>query len=83
MLVAMYYVYILKSLNDGSLYKGQTENFEVRLKQHNSGKSDYSSRRGSWKMVYFEEFETRKEALVREKYLKSAAGRKFIRKLNL
>jgi len=35
----MYYVYVLKSEVDGRLYKGLTENLEIRLKQHNSGKS--------------------------------------------
>ncbi|MCX6303224.1 MAG: GIY-YIG nuclease family protein [Bacteroidia bacterium] len=79
----MYYTYILKCTIDGSLYKGQTDNLEIRLKQHNSGKSDYTSRKGPWKIVYYEEFNTRVEAISREKYFKSAAGRKFIKKLNL
>ena len=79
----MYYVYILKSLRDNTLYKGQTENLEVRLKQHNSGKSDYTSRKAPWKLVYFEEYNTREEALMREKFLKTAGGRKFVKQLNL
>jgi len=34
----MYFVYILKSLKDGNLYVGRTNNFERRFKEHNSGK---------------------------------------------
>ena len=79
----MFYCYILKSSVDGSFYKGQTENIENRLKQHNSGKSEYTSRKGPWKLVYLEEFITREEAMKRERYFKSAAGRRFIKNLNL
>ena len=50
-----YYVYILRSLQDGSLYKGQTNNPEARLKQHNSGKSEYTSRKALWEPEYGEE----------------------------
>ena len=79
----MYYTYILKSQLDGSLYKGHTKNLERRLKEHNSGKSEYSSRKGPWKIIYYEEFPCREEAICREKYFKSAAGRRFIKKLNI
>ena len=79
----MYYAYVLKSLANGALYKGQTDNLEIRLNQHNSGKSDYTSRKGPWTIAYYEEFNTREEALLREKYFKSAAGRRFIKKLKL
>jgi putative endonuclease len=79
----MYYVYILKSKIDGSLYKGQTENLQNRLHQHNSGKTLSTSKKRPWDIFYFEQFDTREQALKREKYFKSAAGRRFIKKLNL
>ena len=34
-----------------------------------------------FKLVYFEEFETEKEAILREKYFKTAAGRRFLKKV--
>jgi putative endonuclease len=77
----MYYTYILRCTTDGSFYKGHTNNLNDRLKQHNSGKSDYTSRKGPWEIFYYEEFNTRDEAIKREKYFKSAAGRRFIQKL--
>ena len=79
----MFYTYILKCASDGSLYKGHTKDIDKRLKEHNSGKSDYTSRKGPWEIVYYEAFQSLEEAVKREKYFKSAAGRRFIKKLNL
>lgn len=36
-----------------------------------------------WILVYFEKFDTQKDAITREKYLKSAAGRRFLKNINL
>ncbi|HFB61551.1 MAG TPA: hypothetical protein ENJ69_01070, partial [Bacteroidetes bacterium] len=33
-----------------------------------------------WEIIYYEVFETREEAIAREKYLKTAAGRRFLKK---
>jgi putative endonuclease len=78
-----YYAYVLQSEIDGSFYKGHTENLENRLNQHNSGKTISTKQKVPWKIIYFEEFEIRESALKREKYFKSAAGRRFLsKKLN-
>jgi putative endonuclease len=79
----MYYAYIIQSLKDDSLYKGHTENLELRLNQHNKGRTKYTASRSPWKLIYFEEFQSREEAIKREKYFKSAAGRRFIKSLEL
>ncbi len=79
----MFYTYIIKSEVDGSLYKGHTNDLKARLKEHNTGKSEYTSRKRPWEIVYYEKFSSREQAIVREKYFKSAAGRRFIQKLNL
>ena len=65
-----FYVYILQSLKDKSYYKGFTENPTLRLQQHNAGESKYTATKIPWKLVYIEELSTKKEALIREKYLK-------------
>ena len=65
-----FYVYILQSLKDKSYYKGFTENPTQRLQQHNAVESKYTSTKIPWKLVYVEELPTKKEALMREKYLK-------------
>ena len=77
----MYFVYIIKSLKNGKYYIGQTNNIERRLKDHNRGK-DHSSKIGMpWILVLKEIFESRKEAVNRERYLKSFKKRDKLEKL--
>ncbi len=80
----MYIVYAITNLT-GNIYIGQTDNLDVRLARHNSllphKKSSYTHKHaGPWKLVYKEEFETRHEALHREKVLKSYQGRVFLKR---
>ncbi len=65
-----YYVYIIQSEVDGTFYKGYSTNYLQRLEEHNSGLSQYTSRKTPWKLVYVEEFVSKTEALKREKMLK-------------
>lgn len=75
----MYYVYILKSLNFPKTYVGMTNNVVRRLAQHNSGYHFYTKRYLPWEIMYTETSESREQARIREKYYKSAAGRRWIR----
>jgi len=82
----MFYVYVIKNSLNGKIYIGQTSNLEKRLKRHNDKLSNkrksftYKNKgSGKWILVYKEEFEERKDALKREKKLKSFQGRKFLR----
>lgn len=74
-----FYTYILLSLENGDLYKGSTEDLHRRFQEHNSGQVKYTSRYMPWKLVYYEEYETRSEALAREKYFKSGKGRQWLK----
>ena len=65
-----YYVYILQSEKDASFYIGYSEDPIRRLEKHNASKSGYTSNKKPWKLVYTESFETKREALQREKFLK-------------
>ena len=76
----MFYTYVLKSINCNYFYKGHCEDLEIRLNQHNSGMTASIKPYAPFKIVYFEEFATREEAIKRERYFKSAAGRKFLKK---
>ena len=74
-----YFTYILLSAKSGKSYIGQTQDLENRLRFHNEGRSPYTKGRGPWKLVYFEEFNSRSEAMEREKYLKTGKGREFLK----
>lgn len=64
------YVYILRCKDD-SLYTGWTNNLENRINAHNEGLgAKYTRGRGPCSLVYFEEFETKNEALKREREIK-------------
>ncbi|MBK7097486.1 MAG: GIY-YIG nuclease family protein [Sphingobacteriales bacterium] len=76
----MFYAYVLKSEKYDYYYKGHCENLEERLKEHNDGRTISNKAYLPFSIVYFEEFETREEAIRREKYFKTAAGRKFLKK---
>jgi putative endonuclease len=74
-----YFVYILESEIDGRLYKGQASDIDKRIKEHNSGKTKSTKGYKPWKLVYFEIFETRDEAVLREKYFKTGSGREYLK----
>ena len=66
----MNYVYILKCA-DGTLYTGWTNDLEKRLKAHNDGTgSKYTRTRLPVTLVYFEEYEDKREAMSREWHIK-------------
>ena len=77
----IYIVYLLKSLVVNKSYVGFTNNLPLRLKQHNNGKSRYTNLYKPWEVIYTENYITLEEARKREKYLKTAAGRKFLKKV--
>lgn len=78
-----YFAYVLYSSKFNEIYIGHTENVDERLIQHNEGKSKSTKRYIPWVLVHKEEFDTRSEAMKREKQLKSQKGREFIRKVVL
>jgi len=75
-----YTVYVLLSLVAKKSYVGFTDNLERRLREHNAGITYFTKQYKPWKVIYKEEFETQLEARKREKYLKSASGRKLVLK---
>ena len=75
-----YFTYVIYTKKHNRFYKGQCGNLKRRLKDHNAGYNKSTKPYIPWEIVYFEEFETRKEAIKREKYFKTAAGRRFLKK---
>lgn len=57
--------------SDDSLYTGYTNDLENRMEAHNSGKgAKYTRSRLPVELVYYEEFETKEEAMSREWHIK-------------
>jgi len=71
---------VLKSLSAEKFYTGHTDDLERRLLEHNSGHGYYTKRFMPWIMAYREDVDSKDEAIKREKYLKSAAGRRWVKK---
>ena len=79
-LINMITVYVLESLKDGVHYTGMAKDVTSGLREHNSGKNRFTKGHLPWKIIYTEEHETWKEARVREKYLKTNAGKLWVKK---
>jgi putative endonuclease len=69
-----FFVYILRSLKDGRLYVGSTNDVARRFRRHNLGLVTATKLRRPLELVCFETFGTRSEAVQRERHLKSLEG---------
>lgn len=77
----MYKVYILQSLKDSKYYIGSTCDLRRRILEHNFGKTKSLKHRRPLKLLYFEEFENRRQAVKRERQIKSCKGGNEFKKL--
>ena len=76
-----YFVYFLESINNPNRhYIGFTKNLKKRLFRHNDGLVKSTSKFRPWKIVYAEAYLEKKDAINREKFLKSGSGWKFLKK---
>lgn len=73
----MVFVYVLFSKEFNKFYVGLTTNLTERLRTHNAGKVTSTKAYKPWMMIYNESYPTLEAARNREKYLKSAAGRRW------
>lgn len=75
-----YTTYRLKSIEYEKTYVGHTADLDARIKQHNNGNSTYTKRYKPWTVIHTETFTKESESIKREKYLKSSAGRRWMKK---
>ena len=75
----MYYVYVLQSEKDKNFYVGYTNDLSKRIKQHNEGNVNSTKDRRPLRLVYYEAFLNQQDATHREKYLKTAWGKRYLR----
>ena len=73
----VYYVYVLKGPKQ--LYTGSTSDLQRRFIQHQEGESLATKGKGPWKLIYYEACVAKKDALLREHYLKTAWGKRYLK----
>ncbi len=71
----MFYVYILQSKKDGELYTGCTNDLKKRFREHNNGLVFSTKLKKPHKIIHYEAFLNKKDAFMREKWLKTGWGR--------
>ena len=74
----MFTVYILFSSSIDKYYVGYTNDLERRLTEHNRKKGKYTDGGIPWRLVHQEEYESKIEAMNREKFIKSQKSRQYI-----
>ncbi len=75
----MQYVYILKSRKDDKNYVGYTKNLKLRFEQHQKGLVVATKNRRPLILIYYEACIIQQDATHREKYLKTAYGKRYIK----
>lgn len=77
----MFYTYILQSKKDKELYVGCTDDLKKRLKEHNTGLVFSTKSKIPYDIIHYEAFIHKKDAFLREKWLKTGWGRNQIKKI--
>lgn len=80
----MNYTYIVECA-DGTLYTGWTTNVQKRVKAHNEEKSGakYTKAKRPVKLVYYEGYETKEEAMRREYAIKQLPRKQKLELIHL
>ncbi len=75
-------VYVLYSEKFNKSYTGHTSNLIERFKSHNSlSTKGYTSKFRPWIVIHVESYNSKSDAIKKEKYLKTGVGREFIKEL--
>jgi len=73
------YVYVLRSQADHRFYVGLTRDLPARLQAPNDGRVNSTKKRRPFELVYWEGCQNDSDAGQREKYLKTAWGKRYIK----
>lgn len=77
----MFFVYAIKSCFKNYIYVGLTNNSQRRIEQHRAGKEKTTAPYRPFDTLIIEEYPTRIDARIREKYLKSGIGKEWLKKI--
>ena len=75
----MYYVYVLKSMKDSKLYLGRTDDLRRRKHEHDNGKVSATKYRRPLKLVFYEAYVSKEDAVRRERYFKTTKGKSSLK----
>jgi putative endonuclease len=73
-----FFVYIIYSISLDQYYIGQSENLNDRVFRHKNSGSKSTKKANDWELVYYENFQSRMEAVLRETEIKKKKSRKYI-----
>ena len=76
----MFFVYYLKNFKNDDIYIGSTENLENRIRLHNSGRVRSTKFYKPWRLLDFEVYNSRSEAVKREMFLKTGQQKELLKK---
>lgn len=74
-----YYVYVLQSLKSDWIYVGSTSDLRHRFKSHNNGENSSTKSYAPFKLIFYEAYLNKKDALRREEYFKTTKGKTTLR----
>jgi len=77
----MYYFYILRSFKNKKFYLGFTPDLKRRIKSHNDGENKATKPNTPYELIFYSAFKNEKDAINCEKYFKTTAGWKRLRKM--
>jgi putative endonuclease len=70
---------VLYSLKDGNLYIGYSSDVFQRLEQHNAGENASTKFRRPLKLIFYEAYLYKEDAIRREKYFKTSKGKRALK----
>jgi len=74
-----YYIYVLESCKNTNFYVGYTKDIRKRVDEHKNGLVKSTKNRLPLNLIYWEGCISQKDALKREKYLKTTWGKRYIK----
>ncbi len=79
----MYFSYVLRSIDGKHRYVGHCKNLKSQLNQHNARNVRATRDHRPWEVIYSEKFKFEKDAIIRERFFKSAEGQKWLNQMKL
>ncbi|MGC9610661.1 MAG: GIY-YIG nuclease family protein [Minisyncoccia bacterium] len=75
----MFYTYVIRSRKSNRWYTGSTNDLRKRFNQHNPKKSTWTRNNTPWDLIYYEACLNEEDSRLREKYLKSGVGKRYLK----